>query len=332
MKKKYFLFVILFIVLSFIGFEKVNAYVCYYSGENWTATLKINPSSGTYELDYSKNRYFKDSIKNWDNAYEDTSTTGISYAFKESCPENIIYYLGRFWNTIYTFDNIYVSSNEDLETIISKVKKNDNVIEGPFVAKSPVKKDDAERLFNSCLEFQKENNDSGYTCEGNPYFACMWIDDVKNEAGGICNVDNLKYVSCGDAIDIPKDVPRLISFAVNLLKIVTPIVLIVISMITLVKAIMSSKEDEIKKAQNSLVKKVIAAVIVFFVISIVQFVILKVADDAEAGNIQSCLSCFLNNDCDGSMYYKTTDTNGNNICTYLNGVQKQGDKCDTDYN
>lgn len=332
MKRKYFIFLIFFIVLSFIGFEKANAYVCYYSGENWTAKLKINPSSGASELEYDLNQYFKDSIKNWNNAYEDTSTIGISYVSTESCPENIIFY--RASQGIYTFDNVYVSSDDDVDNIINKIQENENIkiIIETSVAKLINKKDDAERLFNSCLEFKKENNESGYTCTGNPYFACMWLDDVKNDAGGICSTDNLKYVSCGDAMDIPKDIPRLISFAVNLLKIVTPIVLIVISMITLVKAVMSSKEDEIKKAQNSLVKKVIAAVIVFFVISIVQFVILKVADDAEAGNIQSCLSCFLNNDCDGSMYYKTTDTNGNNICTYLNGVQKQGDKCDTDYN
>jgi hypothetical protein len=55
---------------------------------------------------------------------------------------------------------------------------------------------------------------------------------------------------------------------------------------------------------------------VFFVISIVQFVILKVADTGEQDDISSCLTCFLNNDCENSVYYKT-NVAGRYICTYL---------------
>lgn len=147
----------------------------------------------------------------------------------------------------------------------------------------------------------------GYTnksdCENNDEFSCLWVE---NEYGSYCNVDNLVYVSCGNAKDIPSEVPKLTSFFVNLLKIATPIILIIVGIITLVKALAASSEDAIKKAQKSLINKVIASVIVFFVISIVQFVILKVADDTEAGSITSCLTCFLNNECDASAYYKTS--------------------------
>ena len=113
------------------------------------------------------------------------------------------------------------------------------------------------------------------------------------------------------------------SFAVNLLKIATPIILIIISIIALLKAIAASNEDEIKKAQKGLTKKVIAAVMVFFIISIVQFVILKVADTnnsagaSEADNLSNCLSCFLNNDCGNNTYYKT-NVFGKYECTYFN--------------
>lgn len=139
---------------------------------------------------------------------------------------------------------------------------------------------------------------------------------VWNKDGGYCNTDKLQYVACGDAYDIPAQVPSLISFAVNLLKIATPIILIIISIITLVKAIASTKEDEIKKAQNSLVRKVMSAVIVFFVISIVQFVILKVADDRDHKSITACLTCFLNNDCKTVKYYKTNIL-GDYYCTIV---------------
>ena len=83
-------------------------------------------------------------------------------------------------------------------------------------------------------------------------------------------------------------------------------------MVQLIKAIVSQKEDEIKKGQNSLIKKVIIAVMIFFVISIVQFVISKVADKSESGSLQSCMQCFLNgpnSSACNSIYYR--DANGN---------------------
>ena len=146
-----------------------------------------------------------------------------------------------------------------------------------------------------------------------------------NTEHGFCNVDGLTYLSCGDAKDIPEAVPGITSFAVTLLKTVTPIVLIIVSVIQLVKALISSKEDEIKKAQASLIKKGIAAVIIFFVITIVQFIILKVADSSEKDNLSSCLSCFLNGTGDskcGKVYFKdgygkcfyTTDKNKEQSC------------------
>lgn len=166
---------------------------------------------------------------------------------------------------------------------------------------------------------QKQNMGScmGYTyeksCEYNNYYSCIWNE---NKYGSYCNTDELLYVECGDAFDIPYQAPSIIAFAVNLLKITTPIILIIVSIISLLKALSSSKEDEIKKAKTSLIKKLIAAALVFFVISIVQFVILKVADVSEKNNISDCLSCFLNNDCEDSVYYKN-NVGGDFKCKYL---------------
>ncbi len=149
-------------------------------------------------------------------------------------------------------------------------------------------------------------------CTGRGY---VWNDEY-----GYCNTDNLLYVKCGDSYDIPNKVPAIISFFVNLLKIATPIILIIVSIITLFKALVASKDDEIKKAKNSLVKKIIASVFVFFVISIVQFVVMRVSDSSEKENISSCLSCFLNNDCYNTLYFKT-NVAGNYLCTTLDKIQ-----------
>ena len=176
-------------------------------------------------------------------------------------------------------------------------------------------------------------------CKTSKGVACVWVGD---ENSGYCNVDNLTYVACGDAKDIPTFVPKIVSYVVNLFKIATPIILIFISIISLVKALAAQKDDEIKKAQASLIKKLIAAALVFFVISIVQFIIFKVADSetksginekTEDKNISSCLSCFLNNDCDNVGYFKTNiagvdyctsvyDLNDRDECTKYLGFKK----------
>lgn len=147
------------------------------------------------------------------------------------------------------------------------------------------------------------------------------VNCAKNDDYKFCSPNGLAYLSCGDARDIPPIAPKLVSYTVTLLKTVAPIVLIIISIVTLVKSITAGKEDEIKKAQNSLVKRIIMAAFVFFTITIVQFIMLKIAGD-EKDNLSSCLSCFLNgtDDC-GSIYYK----DGKGKCIYLDGSSKYCD-------
>ena len=158
-------------------------------------------------------------------------------------------------------------------------------------------------------------------CKSSENPKCVW---ATVDGKGFCSVNGLSYLSCGDAKDIPPVVPTLTSYAVNILKIVTPIILILVGIIELVKAMASSNEDSMKKAQSKLIKKVAAAVMVFFVITIVQFVILKVADSGETGSIKKCLKCFLNNQCGESTYYK----DGYGMCYSVSDSQKSCD-CET---
>jgi len=59
---------------------------------------------------------------------------------------------------------------------------------------------------------------------------------------------------------------------IPLIQIGIPIILIVLGMLDLGKAVMASKEDEIKSAQKLLIKRCIYAVAIFFVVLIVQLV------------------------------------------------------------
>ena len=104
---------------------------------------------------------------------------------------------------------------------------------------------------------------------------------------------NLDYVACGNADGIPKPVPQMTSILYTLLVIATPIILIIFGIITLVKAITAGDASEISKAKGKLIKKFIAAGVVFFVAGIVQFIITQAADSREKGSIVDCINCFL---------------------------------------
>lgn len=71
------------------------------------------------------------------------------------------------------------------------------------------------------------------------------------------------------------------------IKVVVPLLLIVYGMIGMAKAVMGKDEKEIKAAQNLLVKRLIAAALVYLVITITGIVVNLVADDTWKG----CANC-----------------------------------------
>ena len=98
---------------------------------------------------------------------------------------------------------------------------------------------------------------------------------------------------CGNlGFDFSGTFPYLVSTAVLLIKIIVPILLIIFGMLDLGKAVAASKEDEIKKGQQMFIKRVVAAVIVFFVIQIVQLLIGFVSNKDRS--VSNCFNCFVN--------------------------------------
>jgi len=71
------------------------------------------------------------------------------------------------------------------------------------------------------------------------------------------------------------------------IKIIVPLLLIVFGMITMAKAVMGKDDKEIKAARNILVQRLIAAVLVYLVITIVGVVINLVADSSW----KNCTEC-----------------------------------------
>ena len=95
----------------------------------------------------------------------------------------------------------------------------------------------------------------------------------------------------------------MIGHIVRIAKILVPILIIGFGMMDLFKAIVGSKDDEIKKAAKSLVMRLIAGVFIFFLPSIVDFVFSLVDGWSNySTNYQECFKCIwdvgscLNND------------------------------------
>ena len=80
---------------------------------------------------------------------------------------------------------------------------------------------------------------------------------------------------------------------IPIIQIGIPIILIILGMLDLGKAVVASKEDEIKTAQKLLVKRCIYALAIFFVITIVRVVfgLLSSTDDSSINN-QSWSTCW----------------------------------------
>ena len=79
---------------------------------------------------------------------------------------------------------------------------------------------------------------------------------------------------------------------VNLFKFGIPILLIIFGMMDLGKAVMAGKEDEMKKAQGTLIKRFIYAVAVFLVVLLVELVMGIVADSGTDTGNQSWINCW----------------------------------------
>lgn len=71
----------------------------------------------------------------------------------------------------------------------------------------------------------------------------------------------------------------IVQFILKVIQWVAPVILIVIGSIDMVKAIIAGKEDEIKKHQQTLIKRLIAAVIIFLIPLLVSIILGWVGGD-----------------------------------------------------
>lgn len=115
--------------------------------------------------------------------------------------------------------------------------------------------------------------------------------DVENDTLYIRK--NSIKVNCGNITGIPKKIPELTSYAVTLVQVAIPVLLVIMGSIDLFKGITAQKEDEIKKGQHMFIKRLIVAVAIFFVVAIVKVLVSLISDATNTTNIVECIDCFI---------------------------------------
>ncbi len=100
---------------------------------------------------------------------------------------------------------------------------------------------------------------------------------------------------------IPPAVFNIISLIIMAIQVVVPILLIIWGMVDFAKAVVGGDEDKIKSGQKVFLKRLIAAVLVFLIVTVVKLLIGLVGTVAgtESGvgssdSIWSCVEKFIN--------------------------------------
>ena len=111
---------------------------------------------------------------------------------------------------------------------------------------------------------------------------------------------NVLATSLGTACDqIPTGVFNLTSLVIMIIQVIVPILLIIWGMIDFVKAVVGGDENKIKEGQKVFVKRLIAAAVVFLMVTIVKLLVnfvgqIGAEDMADADSIWDCVDQFIN--------------------------------------
>lgn len=150
----------------------------------------------------------------------------------------------------------------------------------------------------SCGRFTSEETCDGKIDSFGNY--CKWDSNTeecyKKEESKDEDLDDgpvFETISCGGINDIPKPLPSFVRALVTTIKILVPLILIVMGIIDFLKAVISADEKTMNHSPISFIKRLIAAILVFFVISIVQFLFNLIPINTS---VMGCFRCFISSE------------------------------------
>lgn len=146
------------------------------------------------------------------------------------------------------------------------------------------------------------------------------IEPTTNNNSNSPSLFNAQYVQCGGINGIPSGLPKFSRSVVNVIKFFIPIILIIMGFLDFGKAVMANDEKAMSEGPKKFLKRIISAILIFFVVAIVQFIfnILGKSDSqgtyVDSGNLSDCLKCFISDE-SGCSADTVTGTNTNNANT-----------------
>ena len=164
------------------------------------------------------------------------------------------------------------------------------------------------KYYDNCAYVYPEESDKILMHDGCPmffsYYSSQNIEGIKKYCSAVLKINNYSSNenSCINlCLNKIKDLyqnqypstrcgmsGRLILFigkVVKWMKYLVPVIVIVLSIIDFIKATGADKEDEIKKAQNKFIRRLIIAALIFIMPFIIEFVLNKMGFDASGCGI-----------------------------------------------
>ena len=89
------------------------------------------------------------------------------------------------------------------------------------------------------------------------------------------------------------DITTFVHNFIMAIKIAVPVVLVIFGMFDLSKGVVAGKEDEIKKGQSTFLKRLIAGIVVFFMVSLTQLLVALIDKESD-GDIWACANAIMN--------------------------------------
>lgn len=284
-KKMIILFLLSFIVFN-IGLIKGKAWSCTYSKLNSDGTassgeVTLNPISGSRIRLTNLNTFTPTfEVNIYDVTYDNDCGADILKLFDQ-------YVLGNSACLKFKDKINFATKENTCPVFLYKVRDSNN--NEVYVAgdRNPSQYSAFKDRITYIGKFKSKTNDAGETStEGHGEIG---VEENVTEDESLTQ----KTLSCGSIDYIPGALPYFTNNLYRVVKWLVPIILILMGTIDFVRAIISQDENRMKESPRRFFRRLIAAVVVFFVLAIIQFVI-NVVNATGKSDLMECVDCFIN--------------------------------------
>ena len=244
-KRKYLVFIVFLMILSI---NNVYADTCYY--QSGDISLEYNSASRNFTIrqreDKDKILFAGEPLINAGSDKVDGHTGKTIKGVDASiCPAYVVY---RRYNGFWIFDSDGIwgfNTSSEAETFRQESIQSDNNLSAWPSGITNITKEE----FEANIERNVTNYSQKYSVGG------IYQEGTDNDGNNILKCSELFDQSIIDLINDVLKYPRFI----------VPIIVIVLGTLDFFKAVIAGKEDEMKKAQKTFIKRVIIGVLVFLV-------------------------------------------------------------------